>query len=169
MTNQQACIFIMGIGIIFLVIPFILFIWDKNRRKKYTETAIGTVIDHHWGHTEHASYPYPILSYNVNGVDYKRRLTYSSVSYNNIKHAKADWSLDEKYGLHIYTTRKCTHHINPIDDWFPLGSTLPIYYIPNKPWKSYCGALMNIKLAGIIMGSIGVLITLLGILLHVVL
>ena len=154
-----------GIGVLFLLIAVALFLSNNNKQKKYSETAVGTVIEHRWGHTDNHSYPYPVLSYNVGGIDYTRKFTYSSISYNSFKHAEADWMLDDNYGLHMYVTRKCDRHINPMEEWFPLGSTMPVYYHPDKPWKSYCGGLVNLKLVGIIMGGIGMLFTIIGILL----
>ena len=169
MIEQLTGLIFAGIGALLLLITILLLAWDSRRKIRYSETAIGTVVAHKWGHIEHSSYPYPVLSYNVGGIDYKRSLTYSCVTYNSFKHAEADWILDENYKLHIYVTRKCDRHINPMEDWFPLGSTMPVYYVAGKPWKSYCGALISMKLAGIITGFIGLFFTAFGLFMHFVL
>lgn len=166
MTNAQAGFCISLLGILFIAAAVILTVWEKNRVKKYSAVAVGTVIGHKWVQQSEISYPCAILSYAVDGTDYQCRQTYRSVNYNSAKHAKQDWELDTDYRLHSYVTRKCEKHVNPVEDWFPVGSQFPVYYIPKKPEKAYCGALSSLKLAEITVGCAGIIILLFGALLQ---
>lgn len=169
MTNQQAGVFIAMIGALFLIVAIVSLIWDKCRKKKYTEQINGTVVGHKWMHTENMSYPCAILTYTVNQREYQCQQRYSAVMYNSVKHAKYDWEIDEKYRLHSYVTRKCEIHVNPVEDWFPIGSQMLVYYVPGKPQKAYCGALVSMKLMSVIFAGVGALVLMFGLLLHFVL
>lgn len=169
MSNQVAGIFIAMIGMLFLAVAVISWICDKSRRGKYTEQVYGTVIEHEWVHAENVAYPRAVLTYTVNQREYRCVQRYSSVIYNTVKHAKYDWEIDDKYRLHSYVTRKCEIHVNPVEDWCPIGSQMPVYYVPGKPQKAYCGALVSMKLMRIIFAGVGVLAFVFGILLHFVL
>lgn len=166
MTNAQAGFCISVLGLLLAATAVVLTVYDKNRFKKYSAMAIGTVTGHKWVHQSEISYPCAVLSYTVEGTDYQCRQTYRSVSYNSAKHAKRDWELDTDYRLHSYVTANCEKHVNPVEDWFPVGSQFPVYYLPKRPEKAYCGALPSLKLAEIITGCTGIIILLFGALLQ---
>ncbi len=153
-----------SVGSLLLLIVSTILLIIKGSRRKFSASTVGTVIGHKWRSNGNCSYPYPQLSYRIGNQDYTCSFSYSSVSYNNAKHAEADWILDEKYGLHIYLTRKCDRHVNPVTEWFPIGSSMPVYYDPSNPKKAYSGGLTNLKLVGLISGGIGALFILLGLL-----
>ncbi len=168
MTNSKAGFYILLLGLTFLSLSFILAFWDKNRAKKYSSTTVGTVVEHKWVHGNNISYPCAVLEYYVSGQKYICRQTYRSVCFNSMKHAEFDWNLDKDYSLHSYVTRKCKNHINPAQEWFPIGSQMPVYYTPQNPKKAYSGALRSLKLVQTISGCMGIFMVLFGILLQFV-
>lgn len=162
MTNQQAGICIALLGLIFVIAALIILICDKTRIKKYSARTMGTVTGHKWIHTENVMYPIALLTYTVDGQTYQCRQRYRAIIYNSAKHAETDWEIDEKYRLHSYVTRKCERHVNPIEDWFPVGSQMPVHYVPGKPKKAYCGSLVNLSILWIVMGSVGLFVIMVG-------
>ena len=58
--------------------------------------------------------------------------------------------------------------MDPVRDWFPVGSAMEVRYVPGKPRKAYCGALQSMRLVVLILGPIGAGICLLGALLMLV-
>lgn len=162
MTTGQAGLFIALLGFTCVIAAIIILICDKSRIKRYSSTTLGTVTGHKWISVENMSYPVAILSYNVNGQFFSCRQRYRAVIYNSVKHAEADWEIDDKYRLHSYVTRKCERHVNPIEDWFPVGSQMPVHYNPNKPKKAYCGSLINLSIMWIVIGSVGLFVMMIG-------
>ncbi len=165
MSNQQAGVFIAVIGIVLVIVAAVLLVYDKKGRKKYTGRINGTVIGHRWRHTENMSYPCAVVSYWVDGREYQCVQRYRAILYNSVKHAKADWEIDEKYRLHRYQTRKCEYHVNPIEDWFPVNSQMTVCYIPEKPHKAYCGAPAGLGLVWGLLLGVGIGLCAFGILL----
>lgn len=165
MTNQQAGLFIALLGLTFLVAAIIILICDKTRIKKYSAQTMGTVTGHKWIHAEYSMYPVSLLSYTVDGQTYKCRQRYRAIITHTVPHAKQDWVLDEKYRLLRYRARNCDKHVDPIEDWFPVGSQMPVHYVPGKPKKAYCGSLVNLSIMWIVMGATGIFMALLGVLL----
>ncbi len=166
MTNAQTGVLLFFLGFLLILSAFILSLWDRKRSKKYSSVAVGTVIKHQFMCKNDISYPRAIVEYSIDGKNYQCKQTYRSVSYNSLKHAKQDWELDENYGLHIYSTRKCERHVNPVENLFPLGSNLIVHYVPERPEKAYCGALISTNLIETILCVIGTFLALFGTLLQ---
>lgn len=165
LTNQQAGICILCLGMIFCAAAVLIWRWEKGRQKKYTETVDGVVVSHKWRRMENFSYPCAVVAYLVDGVSYHCIQTYAGVYTNSIKHAEYDWEIDKNYYLHSYVTSRCRNHVNPITDWFPVGSGMKVHYISGKPQKAYCGALRSMKLLWVILLAAGAGIGLFGLLL----
>lgn len=172
MTNQEAGFWILAIGLLLCLSAIVILIWDKRRKYKYKESVMGTVISHKRCHTDtgHGSISYPcaVVEYEADGRKYQCIQRYSMIYYNSVKRAEYDWEIDEKYGLHCYVTSRCRNHVDPVRDWFPVGSAMEVRYVPGKPRKAYCGALWSMRLVVLILGPIGAGICLLGALLMLV-
>ena len=173
MKNQQAGFFILIVGVVICLAAIAVLIWDKLRKYKYTESVMGTVISHKrcrmdTGHGS-VSYPCAVVEYGVDGRKYQCIQKYATVYYNSMKRAEYDWEIDEKYCLHCYVTSRCRNHVDPVRDWFPVGSAMEVRYVPGKPRKAYCGALQSMRLIFLIMGPFGAALCLFGALLMTVL
>ena len=173
MTNRQAGFFILIIGAVICLAVIVLLIWDKRRKYKYTESVMGTVVSHKrccaGSGNGSVIYPCAVVEYEVDGRRYQCLQRYAAVYYNSIKRAEYDWEIDGKYCLHCYMTSRCRNHVDPVRDWFPVGSTMEVRYVPGKPQKAYCGALLSMRLPGLIMGPFGAGLCLFGALLMTVL
>ena len=157
-----------GVGILLLVIAILMGVIGKKRRERYSGSVMGTVTGHHWvSDSDGLSYPYAEVSYWVDGLPYICRQHFSFISYNNIKHAERDWMVDENFGLHMYDTRKCEMHVDP-EELFPVGYSLEVHYIPDRPEKAYAGMLGNMKIAVAILAGVGSVLAAVGVVLMVV-
>ena len=165
MSSQQAGVFILIIGLGFIAVAAFVMLWDRTRGKKYTEQVYGTIIGHKWIRANDMRVPCAVVQYAVDGKEYRCIQRYRLVMFNSVKHAEADWILDEKYRLHCYVTRKCQRHVNPAEELFPINSQMPVYYIKGNPHKSYCGSLRGMGLLWIILGSMGMILVFFGVLL----
>ncbi len=165
MTNQQAGYCILAIGMAMFIAALITMFWDKQRKKKYSEVVTGKIVDHQWRRMNSMLYPCAVVEYTVGYETCQCVQSYAMVHMNASKHAKYDWELDDAYCLHSYISSKCEIHVDPIEEWYPLGREMDVHYVAGKPHKAYCGALASMRLAWRILGIVGLEIAVFGLLL----
>ena len=136
----------------FVVLSFTIFLFrylylkELNRKKRSTESIKGRVV----GYRYYTDAIAPIVEYVVNDKSFKRSLEYEWVTTISFpwKSSKAISNPDLlAKRLVIYTNSAVPYTAK---DFFPLGSTLTVWYNPDNPKESYverfCGAVKVYKL-----------------------
>ena len=136
----------------FVVLSFTIFLFrylylkELNRKKRSTESIKGRVV----GYIYYTDAIAPIVEYVVNDKSFKRSLEYEWVTTISFpwKSSKAISNPDLlAKRLVIYTNSAVPYTAK---DFFPLGSTLTVWYNPDNPKESYverfCGAVKVYKL-----------------------
>ena len=122
-----------------------LYLKELNRKKRSTESIKGRVV----GYRYYTDAIAPIVEYVVNDKAFKRSLEYEWVTTVSFpwKGSKATSNPDLlAKRLVIYTNSSAPYAAK---DFFPLGSTLTVWYNPDNPKESYverfCGAVKVYK------------------------
>lgn len=123
-----------------------LYLKEFNRKKRSTESIKGRVV----GYRYYTDAIAPIVEYIVNDKAFKRSLEYEWVTTVSLpwKSSKATSNPDLlAKRLVLYTNSSVPYTVK---DFFPLGSTLTVWYNPDNPKESYverfCGAVKVYKL-----------------------
>lgn len=124
------------VGIILLILSLIFKMQDKKMVKQCNQITKGKVIKYTlWNNN---GVHFPIVEYIINNVKYNQRLKYAwiiskSSSFNRVKtEVENDVQKDNlviNRNAHIYT--------NPLEEQFPVGTELDVFYNPKNPNKSY--------------------------------
>ena len=135
----------------FAVLSFTIFLFrylylkELNRKKRSTESIKGSVV----GYRYYTDAIAPIVEYIVNDKAYRRSLEYEWVTTVSLpwKSSKATSNPDLlAKRLVLYTNSSVPYTAK---DFFPLGSTLTVWYNPDNPKESYverfCGAVKVYK------------------------
>ena len=149
MSKLQILFLAWSISIIVLSILIILFRYvylkELNRKTSSTESVKGSVV----GYRYYTDAIAPIVEYIVNDKAYRRSLEYEWVTTVSLpwKSSKATSNPDLlAKRLVIYTNSSVPYAAK---DFFPLGSTLTVWYNPDNPKESYverfCGAVKVYK------------------------
>lgn len=122
------------ISIIFISLSVFAYIRDHSLKNKSTEHVIGTVVSY----ANREAKP-PVVEYIVNQTTYTKAMRYSYIShistpFSPIKTFTKSDLLDTKLKLKNNRFFSVT---TLIQDEFPLGSTMNVYYNPNNPKQSY--------------------------------
>ena len=122
-----------------------LYLKELNRKKRSTESIKGSVV----GYRYYTDAIVPIVEYVVNEKAFKRSLEYEWVMTVSFpwKNSKATSNPDLlAKRLVLYTNSAVSYTAK---DFFPLGSTLTVWYNPDNPKESYverfCGAVKVYK------------------------
>ena len=122
-----------------------LYLKELNRKKRSTDSIKGSVV----GYRYYTDAIAPIVEYVVNGKAFRRSLEYEWVTTVSLpwKSSKATSNPDLlAKRLVIYTNSSVPYAAK---DFFPLGSTLTVWYNPDNPKESYverfCGAVKVYK------------------------
>lgn len=129
-------------SLVLFFIAFKFFYRYTQEEKKCTKETIGTVVGYEWFSRGNAIH-LPILNFSVDGKEYRtvgpryRSVKTIKIGYPSLK-TKQEFSTD----IHALTFE---HRItgnrlvtkNPMQELFPIGSTLPVFYNPNNPKLSY--------------------------------
>lgn len=123
-------------GIILLFLGIIFYIKGKRTEKNCISMANRTVTRYTLWNSN--GLRFPIVEYYVDGIKYKNRLKYKAtiVSINRklenpeVKGNILDKTLRVRYNSGIY-------RYNVLEDKFPIGSEMTVYYNPKNPKKSY--------------------------------
>lgn len=132
--------------LIFTILLFrYLYLKELNRKKRSTESIKGSVV----GYRYYTDAIAPIVEYVVNEKAFRRSLEYEWVTTVSFpwKSSKATSSPDLlAKRLVLYTNSSVPYTAK---DFFPLGSTLTVWYNPDNPKESYverfCGAVKVYK------------------------
>lgn len=118
---------------------------ELNRKKRSTDSIKGSVV----GYRYYTDAIAPIVEYVVNDKAFKRSLEYEWVTTVSLpwKSSKATSNPDLlAKRLVLYTNSSVPYAAK---DFFPLGSTLTVWYNPDNPKESYverfCGAVKVYK------------------------
>ena len=135
----------------FAVLSFTIFLFrylylkELNRKKRSTESIKGSVV----GYRYYTDAIAPIVEYVVNDKAFKRSLEYEWVTTVSLpwKSSKATSNPDLlAKRLVLYTNSSVPYAAK---DFFPLESTLTVWYNPDNPKESYverfCGAVKVYK------------------------
>jgi hypothetical protein len=125
-----------SVGLILLILSLIFKSKDKKMVKQCNQKTKGKVIKYTlWNNN---GVHFPIVEYIVNNTKYNQRLEYAwiinkSSSFNKVKteienNVKKD-NLVISSNAHIYT--------NALEEHFPVGTELDVFYNPQNPNKSY--------------------------------
>ena len=116
------------------------YLTELNRKKRSTDSIKGSVV----GYRYYTDAIAPIVEYVVNDKAFKRSLEYEWVTTVSLpwKSSKATSNPDLlAKRLVLYTNSSVPYAAK---DFFPLGSTLTVWYNPDNPKESYverfCGA-----------------------------
>ena len=123
-------------GIFFLVLALIFKNRDKNILERSTQVVIGKVVKYTL--VGNKGIYYPVVEYIVNNIHYYQRLKYSfiitkSSSFKNINPEIENSFLDTK----LVIRRNIHFSRNVLQDKFPIGTELAVYYNPSNPKESY--------------------------------
>lgn len=130
-------IIVEAIGIlatIFLVLGFYMMKEENKLKKGPLQKTEGVVIKYRISETYA-----PVVEYKVDGETYKKALKYTSIArvsapWIKIKAESAYDLLDTKLKIR----QNSMVSLNTLmQDRFPKGSTLTVYYVPESPEKSY--------------------------------
>ena len=135
----------------FAVLSFTIFLFrylylkELNRKKRSTESIKGSVV----GYRYYTDAIAPIVEYVVNGKAFRRSLEYEWVTTVSLpwKSSKATSNPDLlAKRLVLYTNSSVPYTAK---EFFPLGSTMTVWYNPDNPKESYverfCGAVKVYK------------------------
>lgn len=128
------------IGLIFIAFRF--FFRYTKEKEQCTKETVGEVVGYEW-FSRGNGLRLPILTFVVDGKEYKTvgpRYKW----FKTIKVRKPGLKTDQKYTTDIYS-QTFNHKItgsgmiikNPMQELFPIWSTLPVFYDPKKPKLSY--------------------------------
>lgn len=155
---EETAVLKLVFGILLTVFPLVLFLiafrffyrYTQEEKRCTSETA-GTVVGYEWFNRGDAIH-LPILNFTVIGKAYKivgpkyRWIKTTKVGFPSLK-TKQEYTTDI-YALtfeHKITGNRMIIR-NPMQELFPVGSTLPVFYDPNNPKLSY--VLRSSKQAG---------------------
>lgn len=135
-VNLLFFIIFASLGLIFLILSLIFRNKDKKMLEQCNQTIKGKVIKYTLWNNEGVHFP--IVEYIVDNAKYEQRLKYGwiiskSSSFNKVKaevenDVKSD-NLVVRSNMHIST--------NPLQEQFPVGTEVDVYYNPQSPKKSY--------------------------------
>lgn len=158
------------IGTFFIAFKF--FYRYLQEEKYCTSETVGTVRSYEWisrGKGVHL----PIVSFVVNGEEYKtvgpRYKWFKTVKIKKTLHinTKQEYKMDPyEQTFKQKITGSGMVLKNPMQELFPIGSTLPIFYDPNNPKLSYVLRYCDQKWIFWLLLSVGILALLLNILLQ---
>ena len=110
-----------------------MYLKELNRKKRSTTSIEGSVV----GYGYYTDAIAPVVEYVVNDKAYRRSLEYEWVTTVSLpwKSSKATSNPDLlAKRLVIYTNSSAPYAAK---DFFPLGSTLTVWYNPDNPKESY--------------------------------
>ena len=149
MSKLQILFLAWSIG--FIVLSFTIFLFrylylkELNRKKRSTESIKGIVV----GYRYYTDAIAPIVEYVVNEKAFRRSLEYEWVTTVSLpwKSSKATSNPDLlAKRLVLYTNSSVPYTAK---EFFPLGSTMTVWYNPDNPKESYverfCGAVKVYK------------------------
>lgn len=134
--NLLFFIIFISVGLIFLILSIIFRNKDKKMVEQCNQKTKGKVIKYTlWNNN---GVHFPIVEYIVNNAKYNQKLKYGwiinkSSSFNKVK-TKVENNVKEENlvmnsNTHIYT--------NVLEEHFPVGTELDVFYNPQNPHKSY--------------------------------
>ena len=151
------------LGVIFIVIGLFDIFFEKNKKKSCTAVIYGQVI----GYSYINDSPAPVVEYNVEGINYKKRKCFRSVitvqrGLLNSNPSDNTMYVDDNDVLHI--NRGCIVNFRPlVEKLYPMGSILKVYYNPKKPKQAYVERIpKKSSIFGILFFSCGFIIILIG-------
>lgn len=80
---------------------------------------------------------WPIVEYEVEGTLYKAKLVYRAVAQTNSPTYKGSEVTSDKFAQTLHIKRNSFFSRNPMEELFPVGSSLAVYYNPSKPKENY--------------------------------
>ena len=136
--KSNLCLFIIciSIALILLILSIILKYKDKKMLKQCIQKTKGKVIGYTlWNNN---GLHFPIIEYIVNNTKYKQRLKYGwiinkSSSFNKVK-TKVENNLKED---NLVISSNSNIYTNALEEHFPIGAELDVFYNPQNPKKSY--------------------------------
>lgn len=153
---------LVGVFVALLSIPF--FTHEKTLRKKCTASATGTVVDYVYRGGDHNISVAPKVQFEVNGKLYHAYRHYKGVvsvhkkggALNPIIEPQMDFHISEKDMFCIHTAGVCRNYRRMGELAWPLGTSLPVVYNPNKPKQAFVEKVVSISnIAGIVLLSTG--------------
>lgn len=129
-------------SVVLFFIAFRFFYRYTQEQKRCTVKTEGEVVGYE-GFSRNNGISLPILKFEVNGQEYKT-VGPRYKSFKTVKIRKPSLKTGQEYTADIFS-QTFSHKItgsgmvvrNPMQELFPVGSTLPIFYDPENPKLSY--------------------------------
>lgn len=129
-------------GATLMVVGIVVVALSRRRLAACTAVATGVVTDYRFMSGDNEGIA-PVLTYQVNGRRYEvvrrfRRVSSVKVVAPWLPSGEVKLWVTPDDVLHVkYKGSGIMHYDRPARQLWPLGSTMPVYYNPDKPWQAY--------------------------------
>lgn len=142
MSNEMIALLelvsVSGMGVLMMLASLLMGVFQKRKARNCSETVQGQVIRHKFPGKGRMI---PVIRYRVNGADYlvKRKfagiITEQKVTANHLYSDCGAYVSDRDY-LHVPTSA-VTNLWDMAERLWPIGSSMTVYYNPQKPKQAY--------------------------------
>lgn len=123
-----------GLAIILIVIGVLIKISTTKKLDRCTTKTIGEVV----GFSSRGNGVWlPVVQYEVNGKNYKGKLIYRAVYQKKSLAYKDAEVTSDKFDQSLHIKRNSAFFTNPMQELFPIGSSLDVYYNKEKPKENF--------------------------------
>lgn len=128
-----------GTGLLLALAGILIFIFEKRKKDRCTAVTTGTVTRYSFINGA----PSPVVSYTVGGTAYERKRKFrgvvtvrTSFSPGDLKGKNQSCYISENDVVHI-RAGSVLNLRSMAESLYPPGSSLPVWYDPDKPGRSY--------------------------------
>lgn len=162
--NLIALISLLLLAIILIATGIVYQIIATNKLNRCTTKTVGEVSGYN---ARGNGVWWPIVEYEVNGAVYKSKLVYRAVAQVSGPTYKGSQITSDKFAQTLRIKRNSFFSRNPMEELFPVGSVLDVYYNPDKPKESYVQRKPKTIMPHVFLG-VGFLIAALAVLMYFV-
>lgn len=113
-------------------------VWLKTRTTKKFNRCTAKTVGEVSGYDARGDGVYwPYVEYEVNGSVYKGKLIYRAIVQKKSLTYKGAVVTSDKFAQNLHIKRNSAFSRNPMEEIFPVGSPLDVYYNPDKPKENY--------------------------------
>lgn len=135
-VNLLFFIIFIFIGLILMFLSLVFKCIDNKCLKECNQKITGKVIDYTFWHNSHVHFP--IVEYIVDNMKYTQHLKYGWVMYTASSfHPRKSKVKNDVKNENLVISKNSYIFTNPLEEHFPIGSELEVYYNPQNPKESY--------------------------------
>lgn len=129
-------------GLVMVIVGIVLVVVARRKFAACTAVTTGFVEDYRLFGGQDCDAIAPLVSYQVDGRAYEVLRKFRSVSSVTVSapwlpRAEAELWVTPDDTLHVRAKGSSINYGAPASRLWPLGSPMPVYYNPAKPWQAY--------------------------------